>query len=330
MNALFQDPGLVVADAWQRDFPLCPSPFAAVAAAHDLTESEVISSLTELRQRGMLSRIGAVVRPNTVGASTLAAVSCHASDVERVAATISAEPFVNHNYERSHAINLWFVAAAPSQRQLSETLDRISKATGLRVLDLRLERPYHIDLGFGLSGQPAAKPAASAALRKATVDERALLAEIEGGLPVVPRPYAAIAARIGWSEKQVIAALTDMTEARIISRFGCVIRHRAVGYTANAMAVWDVPGIEADSAGHWLAREDGVTLCYRRNRSLPSWPYNLFAMIHGRDEATVRRRIAEIARNTGLSAHPGAILFSTRCFTQRGARFSGRTVEAAA
>ena len=328
MRPLFHNPGLVVADRWQRGFPLCTNPFAAVGSDHDLSEAETLSVLSGLQVNGMLSRIGAVVRPNRAGASTLAALACAPEEIDEIAPQVSAEPFVNHNYERQHAINLWFVVAAPSAHELTETLQRISRNTGREVLDLRLVRPYHIDLGFGLAGQDA-KPCHADARRDATTEERALLAAIEDGLPLVPQPYAAVAEALGWTQARVLARLEAMVANGIVSRFGCVIHHRSVGFTANAMAVWDVPETEADAIGERLARPAGVTLCYRRNRWQPAWPYNLFAMIHGLSEDAVRRRIAAIADQAGLSAHPGAILFSRRCFKQRGARFAGPARQAA-
>jgi DNA-binding Lrp family transcriptional regulator len=322
MTPLFRHPALVIADRWQRGFPLRARPFAEIGASHDLSETETLAALDALKANGMLSRIGAVVRPNLAGASTLAALSCPPAETDMMARLISAEAFVNHNYERDHPINLWFVVAAPNRKDLDSTLRRISLATGKRVLDLRLQQPYHIDLGFSLSRDIIRRDHAVTATRAATAQERALLAAIEDGLPLVPEPYAAAGATLGWTAERVMTALQDMVSGGVISRFGCVLHHRNIGFTANAMAVWDVPDEEVDALGLVLSRQPHVTLCYRRNRNLPDWPYNLFAMIHGRNEEAVRQRIAALAITVGLDACPSAILFSRRCFTQRGARFA--------
>lgn len=330
MTALLRHPGLVLADRWQRGFPLCERPFAAIGKTHDLSEHETIETLAALQAARIISRVGAVVRPNTAGASTLAALACPPERLTEMAELVSAESFVNHNYERGHPVNLWFVVAAPGEDDLDRTLRRIEARTGLAVLDLRLQRPYHIDLGFGLAGNCPKPVAAVRASRSVAPDELALLAAIEDGLPLVPRPFAVVARRLGTHEADVISALAAMMEAGIITRFGCVIRHREVGFAANAMAVWDVPDGMADALGERLARVPGVTLCYRRNRQLPLWRYNLFAMVHGRSEADVRARLADIAKTNGLSDFAHAVLFSRRCFTQRGARFSRPAAEAAA
>jgi siroheme decarboxylase len=135
---------------YQRDFPLEPRPYARIADELGLPEEEVLARLADLQAGGTLSRIGAVVRPNTVGASTLAAMSVPAGRLEAVAALVSARPEVNHNYEREHAFNLWFVVAAADEAAVRAVLESIAAETGLPVLDLPLQTAYHIDLGFDL------------------------------------------------------------------------------------------------------------------------------------------------------------------------------------
>lgn len=137
-------------DGWQRGFPLTPRPYAAIAKELRIDEAQVIEMLGALKERGILSRAGAVVRPNTAGASTLVAMKVAPEKLEETAAKISAEASVNHNYEREHELNLWFVVTEKDQKQLKSTLKRIEKNTGCRAIDLPLRRAYHIDLGFAL------------------------------------------------------------------------------------------------------------------------------------------------------------------------------------
>ena len=152
--------------------------------------------------------------------------------------------------------------------------------------------------------------------------DRRLLAAIEDGLPLVPRPYAAIAERLGSDEADVLARLRRLRAEGVISRFGLIVRHQELGYRANAMAVWDVPDAQVDDVGRRLAGYDFVTLCYRRPRRPPQWPYNLFCMVHGRDRDTVRHQIARLNAEQRLEALPQDVLFSRRRFKQRGARYS--------
>lgn len=137
-------------DQWQRDFPLSPTPFADIAEALGVGEEEVLAHARELIAEGTISRIGAVVRPNTVGASTLAAVAAPADEAERIARAISARPEVNHCYLREHAYNIWFVVTAADRAGVAACLTAVAAGTGLDVLDLPLLEPFHIDLGFAL------------------------------------------------------------------------------------------------------------------------------------------------------------------------------------
>lgn len=315
---------LELAESWQRDFPLCTLPFHAIGDAADMTGPEILELFGNLTDDGTLARIGATIRPNTVGASTLAAMAVPPDRLEDVAGLVNAEPSVNHNYQRTHRFNMWFVATASDQCEITSTLNSISSRTGLDVLNLPLERAYHIDLGFRLSGQRrmTEKPARHGGLQ-VSVDaaDRQLLAELEDGLELCPRPYQRLAARLGQSEASVISRLSGLIDSGVISRFGCILRHRKLGFRANAMTVWDVPDDQVDELAERLAAIDYVTLCYRRARRLPHWPYNLFAMIHGRKEQEVRRQIDAAELATGLYQCSRSVLFSTRCFKQRGARY---------
>jgi DNA-binding Lrp family transcriptional regulator len=135
---------------FQQDFPLSLTPYADMAARLGVTEQEVLVSLQSLKESGAISRIGAVVRPNKVGVSTLAAMAVSTAELETVAALVSGYTEVNHNYEREHRLNLWFVAQASDTMQLQAVLDEIAVHTGYEVLSFPLEEDYHIDLGFEL------------------------------------------------------------------------------------------------------------------------------------------------------------------------------------
>lgn len=137
-------------DDYQHDLPLDPHPFAAIGRQLGIAEDEVIARLDRLRQHGTVSRVGAVVRPNVAGASTLAAMAVPPQWLERVAALVSAYPEVNHNYQREHRLNLWFVVACVDRAGIDMVLADISRRTGLEVLDLPMLEDFHIDLGFGL------------------------------------------------------------------------------------------------------------------------------------------------------------------------------------
>jgi DNA-binding Lrp family transcriptional regulator len=159
--------------------------------------------------------------------------------------------------------------------------------------------------------------------------DRRLIDAVQDGLPLVPRPFAAIGRELGLAEDQVIEALRGLLEAGVIKRMGIVVRHHELGYRANAMVVWDVPDAQVGDVGKKLASLPFVTLCYRRPRRLPDWPYNLFCMIHGRDRASAEAQIERATLAAGLGKMPRAVLFSRRRFKQRGARYAAKRLEPA-
>jgi DNA-binding Lrp family transcriptional regulator len=323
---------------WQRDLPLRSRPYAELATHLGIGEAEVLARFAELKSRGHVSRIGAVFRPHVLGYSTLAAVACPEERLEVVADLIDGYAEVNHNYEREHAYNLWFVVTAPDAARVGAVLAEIERASGLAPLDLPMLADYHIDLGFDLN-QPdaphsghahgAGGAVAVAALRgQVDAGDYALSAALEAGLALTPRPFAELGARCGLAETEVLARIQRLLELGVIRRFGVVVRHRELGFTANAMVVWDIPDAEVERVGHQLATQAGVTLCYQRPRRLPDWPYNLFSMLHGQDRGKVLARLAEIRHELGLEQVACQPLFSRRRFKQQGARYASLALAA--
>ena len=318
---------LALIDRWQHDFPFVEQPFAEVGRSVALSEADTIAAFRHLVAQEVISRIGAVVRPNTIGASTLAAIAVPAARLEEVAGVVSQERLVTHNYEREHRLNLWFVIAGADTDSVAATIARIAARSGLSVLDLPMLRAYHLGLGFGLSenGNGRQLPCRARVVQNYAPQpiDRALVAAIENGLPLVAAPYRVVAEEIGTDPGVVMGRLSGLVDAGVISRFGCVLRHQRLGFDANAMAVWDVADDGIDAVGERFAGHPKVTLCYQRPRQLPLWPYNLFCMVHARSRAEASSAIDELNRDVDagtVKAH--AVLFSTRCFKQRGAVFS--------
>lgn len=137
-------------DGFQRDLPLVPRPFATMAERLGIDEETVLHLLRHLLAEGVVSRVGAVVEPHTAGASTLAAMAVPDWALPQIADFVSAYPEVNHNYEREHALNLWFVVTAPTPERVRQVLAEIEYRTGVAVLDLPLVEAFRLDLGFKL------------------------------------------------------------------------------------------------------------------------------------------------------------------------------------
>jgi DNA-binding Lrp family transcriptional regulator len=153
--------------------------------------------------------------------------------------------------------------------------------------------------------------------------DRAIVKATEAGLPLVERPYAAIALMVGLSEDEVLRRLERMLDRGVIRRIGAVPNHYALGLIANGMTVWDVDDAEAERLGGWIGAFDFVSHCYLRPRHLPHWPYNLFAMVHGRSRDEVRDKARRMAALLGGACRASDILFSTRILKKTGLRLAG-------
>lgn len=138
----------VLINQFQRDMPLSPTPYADMAKELGIEEAEVIKSLQSLQDEGVVSRVGPVFNHCNAGASTLAAMCVPPDRLSEIAAIVSSYAEVNHNYEREHQFNLWFVITAPNQQRLLQVIETIETRTQIKVLNLPMEKSYHIDLAF--------------------------------------------------------------------------------------------------------------------------------------------------------------------------------------
>jgi DNA-binding Lrp family transcriptional regulator len=145
--------------------------------------------------------------------------------------------------------------------------------------------------------------------------------QLEQGLPLTPRPYQTLAEQTGLTERQVMEAIEQWQEQGLIKRLGLVVKHRTLGYNANAMVVWNVPDEYVAELGARMAKVPFITLCYQRPRQLPDWPYNLFCMIHGVSRDRVQAQLKRLIADFELTDIPHSVLFSTKAYRQRGGRY---------
>ena len=152
--------------------------------------------------------------------------------------------------------------------------------------------------------------------------DRRLIAALQDGLPLVPRPYDAVGERVGLSGVEVRTRLARLVEHGVVRRIGAVPNHYALGLVANGMSVWDIDDEVIDEVGPRVGSLEFVSHCYRRPRRLPAWPYNLFAMVHGTERAEVEEKVARIARLIGAASRGHEILYSTRILKKTGLRIA--------
>ena len=312
---------------YQGNFPLVERPFAAVAQKLGTDEAQLIRMVQGLLANGLLTRFGPLFDAERLGGRfTLAAMAVPEADFDRVAAQLAALPEVAHNYRRDHALNMWCVLATSSEELLQQALAHIQDLTGLEVLDFPKLAEYHLgfwlqfeeDGGLGMrrwARSPTASPIPLDAL------DQALVTATQGGLPLVAAPYAEIASRLSQAPATVLGRLAGMLARGAIRRIGAVPNHYRLGLRGNGMTVWDIEDEAVDRLGAEIGALEGVSHCYCRPRRLPLWPYNLFAMLHGRDRAEVLAAAARVQDLVADHCHGHEVLFSAAVLKKTGLRF---------
>ena len=173
------------------------------------------------------------------------------------------------------------------------------------------------DLGIDSQAKPPGKrPGGDATIRR-------LVATTEAGFPLCVEPYAELADRLGLSEKEVLACFSRLLEAGSVRRIAAVPNHYALGYVANGMSVWDVPDECAGECGRLIGALPFVSHCYLRPRHPPRWPFNLFAMVHAKDRASVEAQVQSIEDLLGDRQRSHAVLYSKRILKKTGMRLGG-------
>jgi len=309
----------------QGGFPLAESPFSRIASQLGTREATLLPLIEGLLDKGLLSRFGPLFDAERLGGEvTLAALEVPARRYERVAAEVNALAGVAHNYRRDHRLNMWFVVACDRQGGVADTLAEIERRTGLRVYDFPRQQAFYLGLWLSLdeSGHVDTVPAPFAVRSdsrwQADTLDRQLVRATQGGLPLCPDPWSAVAEQIGTSTGQVLARMDGMLAAGAIRRIGAVPNHYRLGLRGNGMSVWDVPDELAPELGDRVGRLDCVSHCYLRPRHAGIWPYNLFAMVHGADRRTVEARAEQVAEVLGGHFRRHDILFSSAVLKKTG------------
>ncbi len=344
------DRGII--NAFQGGFPAVQRPFEPAAAALrdrgvDVTGAELCERVRQLDEDGILSRFGALVNAEKIGgAASLVAMHAPEERFDELVEQINEFAEVAHNYEREHPhLNVWFVVSVADHPdpekdgddRVDEVLSEIESVTGQETYNLPKQREFHVGAKFLVDGPisdgnidlsalgPDVSPSDRSTL---TPDERDLVVEIQGGLPITETPYADVAEALDADVDWVIETIKRFNAEEKVRRIGVIPNHYALGYTENGMTVWDVPEDVLDEVGPAVAQLDFVTHCYERPRHAGVWEYNFFAMTHGRTEAESERRIAEVKalmdEYWDVGTNDWDTLFSTRILKKTGIRIADR------
>ncbi len=303
----------------QERFPLVAHPYATLGERIGLDESATFARATAACEAGLVRRVGPIFDTRSLGyASSLVAMRTTAEGQGRAAAVINAHRGVSHNYVREHEFNLWFTIAVPPGADIEAHVDEIRRLAGAdRCWMLPTLRLFKIGMVLDMTGKrrrPRARPAYAGRERdraiRAQVDEddRAFIRASQQDWARSPDPFMAIARVLGWDQARVIERAQALQASGHLRRFAAILNHRRAGFAANGMTAWAVPEELIDEVGRLFASYAEVTHCYLRP-TYPDWPYNIFAMLHGRTRPEVERFVRKLMTESGLDAPQ--VLFST-------------------
>lgn len=309
-------------DQIQRSFPIEERPYAVLAERLGLREEDVLSRIGTLKARRLVRQISAIFNTGALGyQSSLVAMAVPEPDVERAAEVVGAYPGVSHNYLRPAPFNLWFTIAVPPGKRLDEVVAHLGrKAGGWPTLILPAVKKYKLavvldvledaetDAVSNESSEISLEGAQGFQVCEQTIR---LVRCLQEDLPLKPRPFHTLAKDLTMGGDDLIGLIRQWLARHWIRRFAAVLNHRQVGFGANGMVVWRCEPSRIDQAGAVLAAFPEVSHCYQRPAH-PQWPYNLYAMIHGKTEDDCRRIAERLAQAVDIGEY--RILFSTREF----------------
>lgn len=330
----------------QAGFPVAADPYAEIGAQCGCSTQEAYDVVSTLRKRGDIRRVGAVFDSAHLGyVSTLCALAEERPEcIESTAAIVGSYAEVTHNYLREDRYNIWFTLIARDQDRIDEILREIAEKSGaFDILDLPAYHLFKIRVDFNLTGEQrsqdeeqrirAAEPKpnpreVAARAPELTSAEQALVRKLQGDLSGTMYPFAQVSEALSeqgypMTTDEVIETTRRWQQEGVIRRMGAVVRHRSLGFTYNAMSVWDIPEEVTEQAGALLAQDSRVSHCYERPRK-PTWDANVYAMIHATEKETCFTAADEMhARlaKAGIDVAKPRLLFSTKEFKKRSMRY---------
>lgn len=317
----------------QGEFPLLSRPYLAVAEKIGSSEADVMSRVLEMKRKNVIRQTSAIFDTRALGyKSTLVAMKFDPAQLDAGAEVINAHPGVSHNYKREHAYNLWFTIAVPREGNLKRVIDKLHADSGAQdTIILPTLRLYKIGVNFDMKSAVNTDKGGELRLNDQLGDFRQVSERDKAGirccqedLPVVSEPFKVWAAQLHWSEEEIFAWLEDMKARKFYRRFASILRHRNAGFADNAMAVWIVPEDRTEELGFKMAAFKAVTHCYRRP-TFPSWPYNVFTMVHGRSKEDCELVVDAIKAECGLDTYK--MLYSTKEYKKERVRYFIETAE---
>lgn len=276
----------------QRSFPLVAQPYLALAEKFNISEETVIDDVRTMKELGIMRQISALFDTRAIGyMSALVATKIDDERIVHAAKIINAHPGVIHSCKRNHDYNFWYTIVIPPGQSIDAHVGLLEEMSGLKLTHkfVDLEK-YQKDITPNME------------IPRFSETELAIIRETQEDLPLVSRPFAAVAVEAQCSEDDVLNALAKFEEKKYLRNFSAVVNRHHVGYGTEVMCVWAVPEKDCGEIGRIMAGFTEVSDCTRRP-TYGDWPYSIFTMINGRESSECEKTIATIAAETGISEY---------------------------
>jgi DNA-binding Lrp family transcriptional regulator len=302
----------------QKNFPLLPRPFEAIAQELDVSQDEVISILQEQKKQNIIRQTSAIFDTKSLGyKSSLVAFEIDEDKIDEAVEIINSHPGVSHNYERNHKFNIWFTIAVAPDSKIGlegsiEILAKLSKANDFIILPtLKL---FKIAVKLDTTGK-ADKKEKVVKKEKIKIDMTPLHHEvvrlIQNDIQITQEPFAQMIEELDISYDRFFEIVDELQKSGVMRRFASILNHRKAGFNANAMVAWDIDEEKGDEIGKISASFSAVSHCYLRPK-YDNWQYNLFTMIHGKTDDDTNQVIEDISKEIEYKSN--IALYSSREF----------------
>lgn len=289
----------------QEGLPICPKPYDDLAKYLNNNEKTILQEIRELKRAGVIRRICAVINHRALGMTgTLVAAHIPEENVQEVAEAVNSLENVSHNYLREHYYNLWFTLQAESPKQIEVTVSNLSGRFGIDFYSLPIERVFKLDVRFDVEGEGRLPGDIEQIPKSETVElneaEKQILSKLEDDLDVISEPFDFLCSE-GLEAEEVLRIIQGLIDKGVIRRIAAIVDHRKLGFVTNVLFCSEVPRNRIVEAGEALARFGAVSHCYER-KTVEDWPYNLFAMMHGKSMGEIQHVINKFTESEKIDS----------------------------
>lgn len=279
----------------QDGLAVCERPFEELAKTINTNKEVVLQETIGLKELGVIRRISALINYRALGMTgTLVAAHIPEENMKEITEAVNTLEDVSHNYIRKHYYNLWFTLQGGTEGQIKVTLSKLSGRFGIDFHSLPVERVFKLDVRFDAESEGELmvqefQPVPEEGIVELNEGQKLILAKLQTDLEITARPFDLLCGE-DLEIKDVLRIMQELVDNGVIRRIAAVVDHRKLGFTANVLFVSEVPRDRIIRAGEELARFKVVSHCYQRG-TFEGWPYNLFAMMHGKSFGDIQRVI---------------------------------------